>query len=425
MLQFSGMEAPQGTSATPDAKRVRPRTLLAVALLAFSSGIPLALTGSTLQAWMKAENVNLGVIGLFSLVGLPYTLKFLWSPLLDRFAIPWLGRRRGWILLTQLALMAATAAMAFSRPGAWPVATAAIAFLVAFLSASQDIVYDAWRTDILLPHERGPGAATHIAAYRAAMITSSGLALIAADHIPWRVLYLLLSLTFLVGVAGALLAEEPPLTGSEPKTLRAAVVEPLREFLQRRSSGGILAFAILYKLDVVLAVALMTPFMLELGFNNTDVGEVSKIFGLAASIAGSVLGGILMVRLGMKRSLWYFGIFQGVSGLCFALLAQVGKSYPLMVASIATENFCSGMGNAAYFAFLMAICDRRYSATQFALLSSLMAQSRVILSAPAGYLVQVLGWKVYYLISLFAGIPGLFLLWVYYDRWLGLPTPGS
>ena len=401
----------------PSARLRRFRKLTSVALLAFSSGLPNGLTVTTLQAWMKSESVDIRVIGLFSMVGLPYAWKFLWSPLMDRFSVPFLGRRRGWILVTQIGLMLLTALMAFMSPARAPGLLAVVAFSVAFFSASQDIVCDAWRTDVLEPSELGPGAAIYIAGWRIAVIVSSGLALIMADHMPWRSVYLLMSASLLIGVAGTFLAPEPATTAAPPpKTLREAVIEPFREFLKRKGAYEVLGFAVIYKLDVVLALALMTPFLLEIGFSNTEIGYTFKTMGIGAALVGSAVGGLLMPKLGTRRSLWLFGAFQGVSGAAFIALAHFGHSTPLMVAAIGLENFCSGMGNTAYFAFIMSICDHRYSATQFALLTSLMAQARIMLAAPAGFLAKTAGWEGYYVISMLAGLPGLLLL-LRYSHW--------
>ncbi|MBI5445671.1 MAG: AmpG family muropeptide MFS transporter [Deltaproteobacteria bacterium] len=392
-----------------------PRVLW-VLLLGFSSGIPLALTTTTLQAWMQAEKVDLRVIGIFSLVGLPYTVKFLWSPLMDRFALPFLGRRRGWMLASQVGLIAAVAAMAFSDPGSATAAFAALAFLVAFFSASQDIVVDAYRTDVLQPHEFGPGASSYILGYRIAMLTSGAVALILADRLPWRAVYLLMAGCVLVGVAASMLAPEPKGSGSAPKTLREAVVEPFVEFLTRPGAAGVLCFLVLYKLDVVMAQALTTPFLLELGFTKTDVGAVTKGVGMAATILGAFVGGGVVAKGGMKFSLWFFGILQAASGLSFAVLARLGHHYPMMVAAIGVENLCSGMGTAAYAAFLMSLCNKRFTATQYALLTSLMALTRVVVGAPTGFVAEAVGWPLYFLISTLAGAPALLLL-LGYSRW--------
>jgi PAT family beta-lactamase induction signal transducer AmpG len=394
------------------------RRIFFVLLLGFSSGIPLALTGSTLQAWMASEGVDLAVIGVFSLVGLPYAMKYLWAPVMDRFVPPFLGRRRGWMLVTQAALALAVAAMAFSEPKAAPGLLAVLSLLVAFFSASQDIVVDAWRTEVLSPEELGPGAGVHILGYRVAMLTSGAVALILADRIPWRLVYLLMAGSLAVGIAASLLAPEPEVAGKPPRTLKEAVVEPFIEFFARPGAMGILLFVVLYKLDVVMALALTTPFLLELGFTKTDIGAVTKGLGMVATIVGTLAGGAVVARSGLKASLWIFGILQSVSTLSFLALARLGHHYPMMVAAIGIENLCSGMGTAAYAAFLMSLCDKRFTATQYALLTSLMAVTRVVAGAPTGVLAKAYGWETYFLVSALAAIPGLLLL-LRYDRWTG------
>ena len=394
----------------------RSPRLFWVLLLGFSSGIPLALTGTTLQAWMATEKIDLAVIGVFSLVGLPYTAKYLWAPVMDRYVPPFLGRRRGWMIVTQFALVLAIAAMAFSDPAGATTLFAVLALLVAFTSASQDIVVDAWRTEVLEPVELGPGAGVHILGYRIAMLTSGAIALILADRLPWKTVYLLMAGSLLVGVVASLLAPEPVLKQRPPATLKEAVVEPFVEFLSRPGAAGILLFIILYKLDVVMAMALTTPFLLELGFTKTDIGAVTKGFGMAATIVGTLVGGAVVARAGMKTSLWLFGILQSVSTLSFIALARLGHHYPMMVTAIGLENLCSGMGTAAYAAFLMSLCDKRFTATQYALLTSMMALTRVIIGAPTGYLVKTFGWEQYFVISALSAIPGLLLL-LRYPHW--------
>ncbi|MDA8122015.1 MAG: AmpG family muropeptide MFS transporter [Deltaproteobacteria bacterium] len=394
----------------------RSPRLFWVLLLGFSSGIPLALTGTTLQAWMATEKIDLAVIGVFSLVGLPYTAKYLWAPVMDRYVPPFLGRRRGWMIVTQFALVLAIAAMAFSDPAGATTLFAVLALLVAFASASQDIVVDAYRTEVLDPVELGPGAGVHILGYRIAMLTSGAIALILADRLPWKTVYLLMAGSLLVGVAASLLAPEPRLKQRPPATLKEAVVEPFVEFLSRRGAVGILLFIILYKLDVVMAMALNTPFLLELGFTKTDIGAVTKGVGMAATIVGTLVGGAVVARTGMKTSLWLFGILQSVSTLSFIALARLGHHYPMMVTAIGLENLCSGMGTAAYAAFLMSLCDKRFTATQYALLTSLMALTRVIIGAPTGYIAKTFGWEQYFVISALSAIPGLILL-LRYRHW--------
>ena len=392
------------------------RRIFFVLLLGFSSGIPLALTGTTLQAWMATEKVDLAMIGAFSLVGLPYTIKYMWSPFMDRFTPPFLGRRRGWMIVTQGALMIAIAAMAFCQPKAHPGILALLALLVAFCSSSQDIVVDAYRTEVLRPEELGPGAGVHILGYRVAMLTSGAIALILADRMPWHTVYLLMAGSLAIGMTASILAPEPARPIKTPGTLREAVIEPFREFLERRGATGMLMFIIFYKLDIVMATALVTPFLMETGFSMTVIGAVTKWLGMAATIVGTLIGGAVVTKAGMKASLWIFGVLQSASVLTFYALAKIGHSYPMLVAAIGLENLCNGMGTAAYTAFLMSLCDRRFTATQYALLTSLMAVTRVVIGAPTGFLAGSFGWPCFFIISALAAAPGLLLL-LRYDQW--------
>lgn len=391
--------------------------MLIVLLMGFSSGIPLALTGGTLQAWMAVEGVDLKTIGVFSLVTSPYYLKPLWAPFMDRFVPPILGRRRGWILLSQVGLFFGIAIMAAFSPAQSPVMIAVLAVAVAFFSASQDIVLDAYRLEILKPEEYGAGAGTYMLGYRLAMILSGGVALILSDHLTWPQVYLVMAATMLIGMTTCFFAPEPQISEAPPKSLRDAVLLPLAEFFKRPGILEIALFIFLYKLDAVVASALVTPFLLELGFSGTDIGSVFKVYGVVATIAGTLTGGTLMVKWGIQRSLWIFGILQGIAGFMFYWLAHVGKNYGVMVGAISAENFFSGMGTAAYAAFLMSLCNKRFSATQYALLSSVMALTRTIGQAPSGYLVASIGWQNYYLVSIFVALPALLLL-TRYSHWM-------
>jgi PAT family beta-lactamase induction signal transducer AmpG len=395
----------------------RTRRMLVVLFLGFSSGIPLALTGGTLQAWMASLHVDLALIGVFSLVGLPYTLKFLWAPMMDRYVPPFLGRRRGWMVMSQFALVIALVSMAFSDPVQSPLILAVFALLVAFASASQDIVVDAYKTELLDPTEFGMGAATANVGYRLALLFSGAFALILSDQISWRAIYLIMAASVGIGIATSFLAPEPLLSVKAPQSIREAMVDPWIDFFHRKKVVDLIAFIIFYKMDVVFAVALMTPFMMELGFTKTDIGAVTKGFGLVATLLGTFAGGAWLSRLGIKKSLWVFGILQGISGICFYLLAKVGHHYPMMIVTIAAENFFSGMGNAAYAAFIMSLCNPRFTATQFALLTSLMALTRTLAGAPTGWLAKSLGWDHYFLFSVLLMIPGLLLL-TRFDEWM-------
>ncbi|MGJ3254189.1 MAG: AmpG family muropeptide MFS transporter [Elainellaceae cyanobacterium] len=387
--------------------------MAALLLLGFASGLPLFLTSRTLQAWMTVEGIDLGAIGLFSLVGLPYSLKFLWSPLLDRFIPPFLGRRRGWLIITQIALTGAIAAMSLQRPTQSLQLLAFNAILIAFFSASQDIAFDAYRTDVLDKLEMGAGAAVAVLGYRIALLVTGSLALILADQMPWPIVYLLMAGLMLLSVVYSVWAPEPVMRDRPPATLAEAVKLPFLEFFERSGitrALSILGFIILYKLGDSLINNMATPFLLQVGFSQTDVGAIQGGMGLLATIVGVLAGGAFLSQLGINRSLWVFGGFQAISNLVYLILAQMGQNYPFMVVAINIENFCAGLGTAAFVAFLMSLCNQRFSATQFALLSSLMAVSRDILVAPAGKIAESTGWTLFFLITLVASLPGLLLL---------------
>lgn len=391
--------------------------------LGFASGLPLALTAGTLQAWLTVAGLDLRTIGIVTLVGLPYTLKFLWSPLMDRFVPPWLGRRRGWMVATQLGLIAGIAAMAVTGPAdaIWSLSVLAIA--VAFLSASQDIAFDAYRADVLLARERGIGAGISVTGYRIAMLISGAVALILSDHIGWQSTYLLMASLMLIGVATTLLSPEPSSAITPPRTLSEAVWGPIREFFSRSPAVGLLLLIVLYKVGDAFAGTLTTAFLIRgVGFSPTEVGVINKGMGLLATLFGALTGGALMARMGLFRALLLFGLLQAVSNLSFMVLAWTGKSYLVMVSAVAFENLSGGMGTAAFVALLMSLCDHRYTATQFALLSALGALGRVFVGPPSGYLVETVGWVVFFFITFLAALPGLGLLWRLRDYLNTQPT---
>ena len=382
-----------------------------ISLLGFSSGLPLALTSGTLQAWMSVAGVDIRTIGIFSLVGLPYTVKFLWSPFMDRFVPPWLGRRRGWMSGTQVILTLGIGAMGFASPQHALWALAALSLIVAFTSASQDIVVDAYRTDLLHEKERGVGAALFVFGYRIAMLVSGALALILSDRIGWQNTYLVMAGCMMIGLITSLSGPEPEKEIVPPKTLSEAVVGPLKDYLSRPSALMVLLLIILYKLGDAYAGTMTTPFLIRgVGFSATDVGTVNKGFGLAALIIGAMFGGTLMVRLGLYRSLLYFGLLQAVSNLSFMLLAWAGKSYTVMIFAVGFENLAGGMGTAAFVSLLMTLCNHRFSATQYALLSSLASLGRIVISPSSGYLVLSVGWATFFLITAVTALPGLWML---------------
>jgi len=401
-----------GASAAEALSVFRSRKIFLLLLLGFSSGLPLALTGATLQAWLTVEGVRLQDIGWFALVGQPYVYKFLWAPLMDRYPLPFLGRRRGWLLATQLALLVAVAWMGSVAPKESPWLLAALALSVAFLSASQDIVFDAFRADALDARERGAGAAVSVLGYRIAMLVSGGLALILVDGwLSWKETYWLMAVLVLIGAAATWAALEPQVQGKAPATLAEAVREPLTEFFSRDGAVALLVLIVLYKLGDAFAGVLTTAFLLRgAGFSLTDVGWANKWLGVGATILGLLAGGALMAKLRLYRSLLLFGILQALTNLGFMALALAGKSYPLMVAVVAAENLCGGMGTAAFVALLMAMCDRRFSATQYALLSALAAFGRVYVGPAAGALAADYGWTAFFLFTFFIALPGIALL---------------
>jgi MFS transporter, PAT family, beta-lactamase induction signal transducer AmpG len=389
------------------------RKICLLLLLGFASGLPLALTGATLQAWLAVEGVDIKTIGWFALVGQPYVYKFLWAPLMDRYRLPFLGRRRGWLALTQILLLVTIAWMGTLSPreSAWLLATAALA--VAFLSASQDIVFDAYRADILGADERGPGAAVSVLGYRIAMLVSGGLALILVDNwISWQAAYFLMAALMIVGLIAVWAAEEPAVQGEVPATLVAAIREPLAEYFARHGAWLMLVLIVLYKLGDAFAGTLTTAFLLRgAGFSLTDVGLVNKWLGTGATILGALIGGALMIRLRLYRALLLFGVLQAVTNLGFMLLAVSGKNYALLITVIAAENLCGGMGTIAFVALLMALCDRRFSATQYALLSALASLGRVYVGPLAGALVESYGWTLFFFFTFIVALPGVAMLW--------------
>jgi MFS transporter, PAT family, beta-lactamase induction signal transducer AmpG len=392
----------------------RSRRVLVMPLLGFSSGLPLALTGSSLQAWLSVSGISVRTIGILALVALPYTLKFVWSPLMDRFVPPWLGRRRGWIIIAQIVLMLGISAMAFASPDRALFALALLALLVAFASASQDIVIDAYRTDILRPDERGPGAGIYIVGYRVAMLTSGALAFILSSYVGWQTVYLLIAAFMAVGLVTTLFSPEPEEKIEAPRTMREAIWGPLIDYFSRRKAVALLVMIILYKLGDAYAGSLTTVFLLRgPAFSLAEVGTVNKGLGLLSTIVGATVGGTLMARLGLFRALILFGLLQAVSNLSFVVLAWVGKSYPMLITAIAFENLSGGMGSVALVTLVMALCNQRYSATQFALLSSLAVLGRFLVSPTAGFVVEAVGWVSFFAFTTLTALPGLaMVLWL-------------
>lgn len=384
--------------------------MIVTLLMGFSCGLPLLLTITVLQAWMKEEGVDLTVIGLMALVGLPYTLKFLWAPFLDRYTLPFLGRRRGWLLTAQIFLIFSIAGLGLTDPGGHPWMVAFAALLVTFFSASQDIVVDAYRREDLPDEELGLGSSFYINGYRVGMLLASGGGLILADHVSFSTVYLIMAACMLPGVLTTFFAPEPEIAAGTPESLKEAVLYPLIDYFSRKKALWILAFILFYKIGDTMASAMTTPFYLDIGFSKTEIGAVVKLFGFWATIIGSLIGGVLMLRQGIYRSLWIFGFLQAISTAGFAILARIGHSISALSAVIAFENLSSGMGTAAYVAFMASITNKKFTATQYALLSSLMGVPRVLASAPTGFFAKSFGWENFFIFCTLIAIPGMLLL---------------
>jgi PAT family beta-lactamase induction signal transducer AmpG len=378
----------------------------------FSSGLPLYILISLLPAWLKSEGVSLKEIGLFALIGLPFTWKFIWAPLFDRFTPP-LGRRRGWLLYTQIGLLLTLPVFGFFHQQLDIRTIAFFCVLVAFLSASQDVVLDAYRRELLPDVELGLGNAVHVNAYKIASLVPGSLSLILADHMDWSSVFMITALFMLPGLVMTLLITEPALKNASPKTLRAAVVEPFQEFITRnglKSALTVLLFIFLYKLGDSMATALATPFYLEMGFTKTEIGLVAKNAGLWPSVIGGMLGGVWMMRLGINRALWIFGAVQMIAILGFAWLATVGHSLPWLALVIGLEALGVGLGTAAFVAYIAQTTNPLYTATQFALFTSLAAVPRTFANAATGYLVEYFGWVHFFVLCFVLAIPGMLLL---------------
>jgi len=395
------------------------RRMLICVFTGFSSGLPLYLLFNLVPAWLRSEHVDLKTIGLFALIQFPYTWKFLWSPLLDRYVLPLLGRRRGWMLLTQLGLLAVIASMGAFSPQSDLHTIAWIATLLALLSATQDIVLDAYRRELLSDAELGLGNAVHVNAYRIAGLIPGSLSLILADSLPWSMVFIITSLFMLPGVAMTLLVKEPH-RATPPKTLREAVVEPFHEFISRecwQAAVLILAFLFFYKLGDSMCTALATPFYLDMGFSKTQIGLIAKNAGLWPAVIGGLLGGLWMIKIGINRALWLFGVVQVVSIFGFAWLASIGHHAEItsvelvqLAIVIGLEALGVGLGTAAFVAFIARTTHPAYTATQFALFTSLAAMPRTFANAATGWLVESMGWMGFFLLCALLAVPGMLLL---------------
>ena len=395
---------------------IASRKMLVIMALGAASGFPNQITESALQAWLKDAGSSNTRIGLLTYVAIPYLLKFLWAPLLDRYPLPLLGRRRGWMLVFQLALAVSIAALSLQNPAVSLAAVAATALVIVFFSASQDIVIDAWRADISKPHERGLAAAANNLGYRACAWLAFAAALVVADAFGWRLAFLVLALAMVAFAIVTWLAPEPEYKAPPPQSLRQSVLQPLRELLGSPGALGLIAVIVTFKMGGAVALKLFTPFLMDIGFSKTEIGLVAKSVLTTSAIVGGVLGGVWMVRLGLLRSMLLFGALQTVTTLAFYVLAITGKNFPLMIAATAIENLSAAMGNIAEVALIMAMCSARFSAFQYALLSVLALLPRYLLGGPAGWLADHGGWDTYYIVTFLLGLPGLMLVWLMRER---------
>ena len=417
-ISWKGLE-----SFWADARVYFERRLIIVFLMGFASGLPLLLTGATLSIWLTEAGVGLTAIGLFALVGTPYNLKFLWAPLIDHVPLPvlsrLLGRRRAWMITIQFALLASIITLGFSRPEITPKLTALAAFAVAFLSASQDIVIDAYRIEILDDDQQGAGVAMTQAGYRLGLITAGAGALYLAEAVDWSLVYCTMGVLVIVGMVVALRAPEPGIDPMDTGTSRkhhwfgATFFDPFTEFFTRNTTGiavTILAFILLYKFGDAFAGVMANPFYIKIGFSKIDIANASKIFGVFAMLTGIFIGGLIVKRYGVLKSLLICGLLQMFSNLMFAAQAIVGPEVPFLYLTIAVENVSGGMGSSAFVAYLSLLCNTAYTGTQFALFTSLMAFGRTWLSAGSGFIADHTDWVTFFVISTAAALPGLLLL---------------
>lgn len=390
--------------------------MVAIMVLGAASGFPNQITESALQAWLKDFGTSNTQIGILSYVALPYLLKFLWAPAIDRYPLPFLGRRRGWIAVTQLALAGAIGLFALQNPGVslTPIAICAVA--IVFFSATQDIAIDAYRTDVSQPNERGLAAAANNLGYRTSAWLASAFALVVADYFGWKPAFLILAVVMAAFCFATLFAPEPHYEHQPPRTLRESLVVPLRELLGTPSALAFIALVVLFKVGDAFALRLFTPFMMDVGFTKTEIALVLKALFTASAIVGAILGGVAMVRLGLFKSMLIFGAVQAISNLLYYAMALTGKNYLLMIAAVSIDNVAGSMGNIASVALIMALCDVRYSAFQYALLSAIALTPRYLLGGPAGWIADTAGWDMYYIISVLLALPGLLLVWLMRDK---------
>jgi len=389
------------------------RRMVTCVFIGFTSGMPLYVLIQLVPAWLRSNDVDLATIGLFSVVSLPYTWKFLWSPLMDRFTPPFLGRRRGWAIVTQLALMVAIGMLGMFDPSKSLGAIVGVVFAVSLFSASQDIVIDAYRRELLVDDELGTGNSFFVNAYRLSSLIPGSLALILSDHLPWSSVFWITAGFMGVGVVTSLVIREVSTGALAPQTLREAVIEPFREFFARdgwRTAVAILAFMFLYKLGDNMATALATPFYLDMGFSRTEIGAIAKVAALWASVAGSIIGGIVMLKLSINRALWIFGFVQMLTILGFAWLSVRGHDPTALFIVVSAEYLGVGLGTVALIAYIARETSRAFTATQFALFTSFIAIPRTFANASTGFLIEAMGYTTFFLLCTAVAVPGMLML---------------
>lgn len=391
-------------------KKVFSYRMLMMLLLGYCAGLPLLLTGGTLQAWMTDEKVDLTAIGMVSLIGMPYVLKFLWAPFLDRYQIPFFGRRRGWMVVFQILIVASIFGLSMSDPKNHLSMVLFWAFLISLFSASQDVVLDAYRREIMPEEELGLASSLYVNGYRLAMLVSGAFALYLADQVPWDQVYKWMAACMVPAVLITLMAPKETHHIKIPSNMKEAVLGPLKDFFTRKGAWIVLLFILLYKVGDSMAANMTTPFILQMGYSKTDMATVAKAVGLIATILGGLIGGIMMLKFNMKWSLIFFGVLQAVSTLGFAALPSLPNQISSLGLVIAFENLASGMGTAAYAAYMASITNKQFTATQYALLTALMGIPRVILSSPTGKMAEIMGWEMFFVFCTVVALPGLLLL---------------
>ena len=392
------------------AKKIFSYRMLIMLLMGYSAGLPLLLTGGTLQAWMTDEKVDLTAIGMVSLIGMPYVLKFLWAPFLDRYQIPFFGRRRGWMIVFQILIAVSIFGLSVSDPKTQLGVVLGWSFLIALFSASQDVVLDAYRREIMPVEELGLASSIYVNGYRLAMLVSGAFALYLADQMAWSMVYKWMALLMLPAVLFTFIAPKELHHIKIPSNMKEAVVGPLMDFFSRKGAWIVLLFILMYKVGDSMAANMTTPFILQMGYSKTDMAAVAKVIGVIATIVGGLIGGIMMLKFNMKWSLLSFGILQAVSTLGFAALPSMEHQISSLAVVIAVENLASGMGTAAYAAYMASITNKQFTATQYALLTALMGIPRVILASPTGKMAEVMGWEMFFVFCTLVAIPGLLLL---------------